>query len=200
MYSRLGLTEKGVGNKKGIPYLRSMSNNDKLKFPIGPGHHPKGLSKLQRQEHIKTLAEFPGLLASVVEPLNDDQLDTPYRPGGWTVRQLVHHVADSHSNAYIRIRLALTEKHPTIKPYMQDLWAELPDASSMPVSVSLNLLNGLHRRLVALLRHLSDDQYERTLDHPEDGIVSIDQMISAYAWHSLHHLAHITNLIDRKEW
>lgn len=177
-----------------------MSKEDKLKYPIGPGHHPKGLNKTRRAEHIKTLAEFPGLLASVVEPLDDDQLDTRYRSGGWTVRQLVHHVADSHSNAYLRIRLALTEKHPTIKPYEQDLWAELPDASSMPVSVSLNLLNGLHRRLVALLRHLSDDQFERTLSHPEDGVITVDQMVSTYAWHSLHHLAHITNLIDRKEW
>lgn len=200
MYSPFGLIAKEVGNKVGIAYLRYMSNIDQLKFPIGPGHHPKELSRLQRAEHIKTLAELPGLLASVVEPLDDDQLDTVYRPGGWTVRQLVHHMADSHSNAYIRIRLALTEKHPTIKPYEQALWAELPDASSMPVSVSLNLLNGLHRRLVALLRHLSDDQFERTLDHPEDGIVSIDQMVSAYAWHSLHHLAHITSLIDRNDW
>lgn len=177
-----------------------MSQLDPLRYPIGPGHHPKELSRSQRHDHIKTLAELPGLLSSVVEPLLDDQLDTPYRPDGWTVRQVVHHMADSHANAYIRIRLALTEKHPTIKPYQEHLWAELPDASSLPVSVSLNLLNGLHRRLVALLRSLSDDQFDRTLDHPENGTMTIDQMISLYAWHSLHHVAHITSLIDRKGW
>ncbi|MDP5169285.1 MAG: bacillithiol transferase BstA [Bacteroidia bacterium] len=177
-----------------------MSQIDTLRYPIGPGHHPKGLNRAQRLDHIKTLAELPGLLSSVVEPLDDDQLDTPYRPGGWTVRQVVHHLADSHTNAYIRIRLALTEKEPTIKPYEEKRWAELPDASSMPVSVSLNLLNGLHRRLVALLRALSDDQFERTLLHPENGVMTIDQMVSMYAWHSLHHVAHITSLIDRKSW
>ncbi len=177
-----------------------MSKSDPLRYPIGPGHHPKELSRSQRQEHLKTLAELPGLLSSVVEPLDDDQLDVPYRSGGWTVRQVVHHLADSHTNAYVRIRLALTEKQPTIKPYNEKEWAELPDASSLPVSVSLNLLNGLHRRLVALLRHLSEDQFERTLHHPENGIITIDQMLSMYAWHSLHHLAHITKLIDRKGW
>ncbi len=181
-------------------YLSSMIKEDKRRYPIGPGFHPRELSKSQRMEHLKVLAELPGLLASVVEPLDEDQLDTPYRPGGWTVRQVVHHMADSHLNAYVRIRLALTEKHPAIAPYEQDLWAELPDASSMPVSVSLNILNGIHRRLVALLRHLSDDQFERTLDHPENGVITIDQMLSKYAWHSLHHLAHITTLVDLEGW
>lgn len=149
---------------------------------------------------IATLAALPETLRLAVEGLSDAQLDTPYREGGWTVRQLVHHIADSHMNAYVRIRLALTEDWPGIKPYDEKAWAELPDARTAPVPVSLDLIDGLHARWAALLRTLSGEQWERGYVHPQNGRQTIAEAAALYAWHSRHHVAHITELRKRRNW
>jgi uncharacterized damage-inducible protein DinB len=139
-------------------------------------------------------------LWSAVTGLSEQQFDTPYRERGWTVRQVVHHLADSHMNAFIRFKLAMTEDQPTVKPYQQERWAELPDAKAAPVVVSLNLFDSVHKRFVALLRSMSAADFGRTMNHPEQGIVSLDRYLSLYAWHGRHHVAHITALRDRMEW
>jgi hypothetical protein len=150
---------------------------------------------------IATLAALPENLRSAVDGLTDSQLDTPYRDGGWTVRQLVHHVADSHINAYTRVRLALTEDWPTIKPYEENLWAHLSDARTAPVDISLDLLDALHRRWTLLLESLSNDDWERGYLHPDhDRRQSIAEVIAVYDWHSRHHVAHITALRKRMGW
>jgi len=149
---------------------------------------------------IATLAALPENLRSSVYGLTAAQLDTPYREGGWTVRQLVHHIADSHLNAYARIRLALTEDWPTIKPYDEKLWAELPDARTAPVDISLELLDALHDRWALLLRSLSDEQWKRGYTHPQNGRQSIEEAIALYDWHSRHHVAHIVELRKRMKW
>ena len=139
-------------------------------------------------------------MTAAVAGLDDRQLDTPYRPGGWTVRQVVHHYADSHANSYVRFRLALTEDAPVIKPYDEQRWAELPDAKSAPISVSLTLLSALHQRWVLLLRSLDDQTFARTFIHPELGEMRLDKTLGLYAWHCHHHVAHITNLRARQGW
>lgn len=149
---------------------------------------------------VATLAALPENLRSSVYGLNAAQLDTPYREGGWTVRQLVHHVADSHVNAYIRIRLALTEEWPTIKTYDEKLWAELPDARTAPVDISLDLIDALHRRWAALLRSLTEEQWQRGYTHPEHGRQTIAEAVAMYDWHSRHHVAHIVELRKRMNW
>lgn len=174
-----------------------------------PGHDPSyPIGKFRRAEAnisdhaaaIATLAALPENLRSSVDGLNAAQLDTPYREGGWTVRQLVHHVADSHMNAYIRIRLALTEEWPTIKPYDQKLWADLPDARTAPVDVSLELLDALHRRWALLLRSLTEEQWQRGYTHPENGRQTIAEAVAVYDWHSRHHVAHVVELRKRMRW
>jgi hypothetical protein len=152
------------------------------------------------QQDIAAIAAAPERFRSAVAGLDDGQLDTPYRPGGWTVRQVVHHVADSHMNAYIRFRLAVTEESPVIKPYDQAKWAELRDAKSLPVEVSLGLIDGLHERWVALVRSFSGTDFARTLRHPELGVLRLDQYVAMYAWHCRHHAAHITGLRGRMGW
>jgi uncharacterized damage-inducible protein DinB len=149
---------------------------------------------------LAVLAALPENLRAAIEGLSTAQLDTPYRDGGWTVRQLVHHLADSHMNAYIRIRLALTEDWPIIKPYDEKLWAELPDALTAPPDLSLRLLDALHYRWVLLLRSLSEDQWQRGYNHPENGRQSIAEAVALYAWHCRHHTAHITELRKRMGW
>ncbi|HEX4039792.1 MAG TPA: bacillithiol transferase BstA [Acidobacteriaceae bacterium] len=149
---------------------------------------------------IAVLAALPQNLHSAVAGLTDAQLDTPYREGGWTVRQLVHHVADSHLNAYVRIRLALTEEWPTIKPYNEKLWAELPDACNAPIQPSLDLIEGLHARWTNLLRSLSEDQWQRGYTHPENGRQSVAEATALYDWHSRHHVAHIIELRKGCGW
>jgi len=175
-----------------------------LRFPIG-----KFVRRLDataaidpnlRLQHIAAIADAPRAFREAVAGLDDGQLDTPYRPGGWTVRQVVHHVPDSHMNAYIRFRFALTEDSPVVKPYDEAKWAELHDAKTMPVEVSLGLLDGLHRRWVDLLRSFSDADFARTLRHPELGLPRLDQYLEMYAWHSKHHAAHITGLRSRMGW
>jgi uncharacterized damage-inducible protein DinB len=171
-----------------------------LRYPIGPHEYTRLMSARERIECIRQIEAAPARLRAVVEDLSDDQLETPYRPDGWTVRQVVHHLPDSHMNAYIRVRLALTEDTPTIRPYDEASWARLPDAQSGPIAVSLDLMDALHRRLTAMLRSLGDDECKRTFNHPEIGTVSIDRNIGLYAWHGRHHVAHITSLRQRMEW
>jgi hypothetical protein len=170
------------------------------RFPIGPFQTPGQITEALRNEFIEHLALAPGLLAQAVRGLSGDQLDTPYRDGGWTVRQVVHHLADSHINGYARLRHALTEDAPTVKVYDEKLWAELPDAKVGNIDMSLNLFAGLHERLVCLLRSLKPEQFARKLLHPQRGELSIDSFVALYAWHSRHHVGHITMLRAAKGW
>jgi hypothetical protein len=173
-----------------------------LRFPIGRFVFPAGAATdAERRERIDAIDRAPAALKRAIENLNDAQLSTPYRPGGWTVRQVVHHVPDSHLNAYIRIKLALTEDRPTIKPYDEARWADLPDSQTVPVGVSIELLTALHRRWVALLRGMRTEDFALTFVHPEyDHPLTIDEAVALYAWHGQHHVAHIAALRDREGW
>jgi len=172
-----------------------------LRYPIGQFDYAAPISASQRAAHIADIEALPRLLRAAVAGLNDRQLDTPYRPGGWTVRQLVHHIADSHLNGYARPRFALTEDNPTIKPYLEAKWAELADAKSLPIEPSLHILDGVHERWSALLRSLNDADFSRTIVHPEHGrTLSIDVLAGSYAWHGRHHVRHITALREREGW
>jgi hypothetical protein len=154
----------------------------------------------QLQECIDDIAKAPAKLRSAVDVLSPKQLDTPYRPGGWTVRQVVHHIPDSHLNAYVRCKLALTEDEPTIKPYDEGRWATLADVQVTPITVSLGLLEHLHERWAALLRSLSPPDFQRTFRHPDLGVLNLSKAVSMYAWHGRHHVAHITALCERNGW
>ena len=167
---------------------------------MGRFQRPPQLDPKTRRAAIDTIAEAPTKLRAAVSGLSDPQLDTPYRPEGWTVRQVVHHVPDSHLNAYTRFKLALTEDTPTIKPYNEAEWAKLEDSKSTPVATSLALLDAVHDRWVRILRAMSPSDYSRTLNHPENGIMNLDQMLALYEWHSRHHVAHVTNLRQRSGW
>ena len=171
-----------------------------LQYPIGKFQPPEKVSDHDRQAFIQQIEDAPASLWSAVTGLSEQQLDTPYREGGWTVRQVVHPLADSHMNAFIRFKLAMTEEQPTIKPYQQERWAEMPDARTAPVVVSLNLFDSVHKRFVALLRSMSAADFGRTMNHPEQGIVTLDRYLGLYAWHGRHHVAHITSLRDRMGW
>lgn len=155
---------------------------------------------MQRLEWIRRIEQCPELVANAIKGLTTAQLDTPYREGGWTVRQVVHHLFDSHVNAFIRFRLALTEDHPRVTAYNEAAWAKLPDSIQMEPEVSVRLLEGLHQRWVVMLRALKDADFERTLDHPENGSMSLDKMLQNYAWHGDHHVGHITALRERNGW
>ena len=176
-----------------------------LQYPVGKftwTRSGEGLlaSEEERQGWLSDIEETPARLWAAVTGLTDAQLDTPYRPGGWTVRQVVHHFADSHMNAYVRFRLALTENQPTIKPYDEGLWANLADARSAPADLSLTLLETLHQRWVFLLRSLKSEDFARKLNHPELGRVTLEKYLALYAWHGKHHVAHITSLRQRSGW
>lgn len=172
-----------------------------LRYPVGRFEYSGDSSRQAIDRSIADIAEFPALLRAAVNDLNEEQLDTPYRDGGWTPREVVHHVADSHMNAYIRLRLALTEQAPTIKPYNEADWAKLADVRSVPIGVSLDLLDALHTRWVALLRAMPDADFERIYIHPEQqNPVSLHAMTALYAWHGRHHTAHILTLRKRNEW
>ena len=165
---------------------------EKLKYPVGPMPRPTTpLDRAAREQHLATIAELPSRMRSLVTGLSDAQLDTPYRPGGWTVRQVVHHVPESHMNAYIRMKLAVTEETPAIKTYEEQLWAELPDVKTCPIGVSLDLLDALHRRWIAFLHALPEADLAKAFSHPQWGRVPIDESIAMYAWHCRHHAAHI---------
>ena len=171
-----------------------------IRYPIGKFMWTGSQSPDQRLNAIKDIAAAPAMMREAVAGLTSAQLDTPYRDGGWTVRQVVHHVPDSHMNSYIRIKFALTEQEPTIKPYNEEIWAKLVDARTAPVDPSLELLEGLHHRWAVLLRSLTELEVQRKFFHPELGTVTIDQYIALYAWHGKHHAAHITSLRERNGW
>ncbi len=168
-----------------------------LQYPIGKFNSKKEISDAERQMLIQQIAEAPAKLRAAVKGLNDQQLDTPYRPGGWTVRQVVHHVPDSHLNAYTRFKLAMTEHEPTIRPYDEKLWAELPEARTAPIENSLVLLESLHKRWVLFLQSLKPSDFARTFRHPESGVHNLDWLLQLYAWHGHHHVVHITSLRAR---
>lgn len=169
------------------------------RYPVGKFTRPESIAAHHRLAAIATLAELPSRLRYAVDGLSSAQLDTPYRDGGWTVRQLVHHIADSHMNAYVRVKLALTEDSPTVKPYNEKLWAELKD-STAPVEWSLTFLESLHARWVMLLESLDDAQWQRQFVNPERGPMTIELATLIYAWHSRHHVAHITRLRLNEGW
>lgn len=171
-----------------------------LRYPIGSFKLEGAPTDEDIRRAIDEIAEAPAKLRAAVERLSPEQLDTPYRPGGWTVRQVVHHVPDSHLNSYCRFKLALTEDEPTIKAYHEDRWAELEDSRATPVEVSLALLESLHKRWVMLLKSLEPADFERTFRHPEIGVVSLAKNVCLYAWHGRHHAAHITSLRERMGW
>lgn len=174
---------------------------DELRYPIGLFEHEGDISREQLQQWLADIESAPRRLAEAVAGLSDEQLDTAYRPGGWTVRQVVHHVADSHINSYTRFKLALTEDEPTIRPYYEERWAELSEGRSAPVELSLSLLDALHRRWMLLLQSLHSEQLARTFIHPASGAtIRLDWNIGLYAWHGNHHIAHITRLRDRMGW
>jgi len=170
------------------------------RYPPGKFSYTEPLTDEQKENALTEIARAPKNLRSAVKGLSDVQLDTPYRPGGWTVRQVVHHLPDSHLNSYVRFKLALTEDEPTIKPYAEDRWAELGDTRVTPVEVSLTLLDSLHDRWVRLLRSLTAEDWKRTFRHPELGVVTLEKSLALYAWHGRHHVAHITSLRERNGW
>lgn len=180
--------------------MSTLSELDELRFPIGPFSRPASSMAGIRAAHIQTLRLLPERLKAALSGLTDHQLDTPYREGGWTVRQVVHHVADSHANAYIRFRLSLTEDWPTVKAYDQAAWADLADARWLPVDISLHLIAALHTRWVSLLESLSDGDFHKGYVHEEYGRQNLAQSLASYDWHSRHHTAHITNLRSRMGW
>lgn len=171
-----------------------------LRYPLGKFSYDGPPNDEQKRHFIDEIASTPANLKSAVSSLSATQLDTPYRPGGWTVRQVVHHLPDSHMNSYVRFKLALTEDEPTIKPYAEDRWAELPDSKATPIETSLTLLESLHARWVALLRSLTPEQWKRSFRHPEHGPMPLEKALAMYAWHGRHHVMQITSLRDRNDW
>jgi hypothetical protein len=168
-----------------------MKNLDSLRFPVGPFRPRPSLSEEEKAELIHEIEAFPELFRAAVEELSVEELETPYREGGWTIRQVAHHVPDSHLQGYVRFKLALTEDSPNIKTYEQAAWAETHDSRRGPVGPSLDLLEGLHQRWGHLLRSLSPDDFARTYRHPELGELSLEKTLQLYAWHGRHHLAHV---------
>jgi len=173
---------------------------DALRYPIGQFDFSGAITDAVRETWIARIANASAELRAAVSGLSSDQLDTPYRPGGWTVRQVVHHLPDSHMNCYVRYRLALTEDAPTEKPYFEDRWAELTDARTAPAEMSLTLLESLHQRWALLLRSFNEAQWKRTFHHPERGVVTLEEDLGIYAWHGRHHVAQITALRRRMGW
>jgi uncharacterized damage-inducible protein DinB len=170
------------------------------RYPIGKFSYTGPLSSEQKKQYLDDIDQTPARMRAAVRGLSDKQLDTPYRDGGWTVRQLTHHVPESHMNAYIRFKLALTEDDPVIKPYMEDRWAELPDARQAPIETSLALLDSLHQRWTTVLHNLGDAEWQRTFRHPELGPMTLEKTLALYSWHGRHHVAHVTNLREKMGW
>ena len=176
-------------------------SESQLRYPIGKAAIPDHITEKDISNWIQVIEDFPSELEALVSPLTEAQLDTPYRDGGWTVRQVVHHLADSHMNSFIRFKWTLTEEQPVIKAYFEERWAELPDGKSAPIGPSLDQLKSLHSRWTILLRALSAADRKRTFIHPEGNKqVSLEKNTGIYAWHSKHHYAHIANLLQRKGW
>jgi len=170
------------------------------RYPIGRAETKPVLSDAERRAAIDAIAATPANLRAAVAGLTPEQLDTPYRDGGWTVRQVVHHVPDSHMNAYVRFKLALTEDEPAIKTYAEDRWAKLADSQTTPIEVSLLLLETLHNRWDTVLRAMTPEDFQRPLLHPDHGRITLDQMLGIYSWHGRHHVAHVTALRERMGW
>jgi uncharacterized damage-inducible protein DinB len=170
------------------------------RYPIGKFSFEGPLNEEQKARFLDDIEQTPARLRAAVKGLSEQQLDTPYRDGGWTVRQVVHHVPDSHLNSYIRFKLALTEEEPTIRPYMEDRWAELPEAKSAPIELSLSLLEDLHKRWILMLRAIEPAEWKRTFRHPEIGSMTLEKNLALYAWHGRHHVAHVTALRERRGW
>jgi uncharacterized damage-inducible protein DinB len=171
-----------------------------LRYPLGEFKYENPLSDDERAACLAKIEETPARMRAAVAGLNEEQLDTPYRPEGWTVRQVVHHVPESHLTSYTRFKLAVTEDEPTVKPYFEDRWAQLDDARQAPISLSLDLLDAVHGRWIWFLRSLRQEDFQRTFRHPEIGIVSLDKNVALYAWHGPHHVAQITSLRERMGW
>ena len=171
-----------------------------LRYPIGKWQRQPAIDAAERARLIDAIAATPASLRAAVRGLSDGQLDTPYRDGGWTPRQIVHHVADSHMNAYIRFKLGVTENRPAIKTYEESLWAETIDGRTAPVDVSLAIIDNVHLRWVQFLRSIDDADYARALQHPEYGAMTLDDLLQLYGWHGRHHTTHITRLRERKAW
>jgi uncharacterized damage-inducible protein DinB len=171
-----------------------------LRYPVGRFESREKLTPEERKKMIEEIAATPQRLRDAVRGLDERQLDTPYREGGWTVRQVIHHIPDSHLNAYIRFKLALTEDSPTIKPYDEASWAMLPDVQRTPVETSLTLLESLHARWNTLLEAMAPQEFERPLTHPDHGRRTVDWLVAMYSWHGRHHVGHITSLKQRMGW
>jgi hypothetical protein len=177
------------------PMTTGSTATDAHRYPIGRFERQAEFTAEERAAFVARIAALPGNLTAALEGVGESAFDAPYRPDGWTIRQLVHHVADSHLNAYIRLKLALTEHEPTIKPYDQDAWVELADIATVPPQVSLTMLTAVHTRWVATMQGMSDAQFGRSFYHPENGRMTLDQMLALYAWHGDHHVAHIANAL-----
>ena len=175
-------------------------NGSDYRYPIGRFRSPRSVDAQARAEFIQHIESLPEQLETAVRGLEVRQLETRYRDGGWTVRQVVHHLADSPLNAYARFKLALTEESPLIKPYDEARWAETPDARASDIAPSLSLLGSLHQRWVGCMRALPESSFSRTFQHPEAGTMTLDQQLALYSWHGRHHLAHITSLAARLGW
>jgi len=174
---------------------------EQLKYPIGHFNPPQDYSQQILDDYIRIISAFPAKIADQTAHLSDDQLDTPYRQNGWTIRQVVNHCADSHMNALIRFKLALTETTPVIKPYLEALWGQLPDSSAMPVQPALSIISGVHERWTVLLKSLVEKDWQKGFIHPEKGReIKLTESAGNYAWHCEHHLAHITGLNARMNW
>ena len=170
------------------------------RYPIGKFTYGGTLTEEQKQQGLKDVEQAPARMRAAVKGMTEAQLDTPYRDGGWTVRQLAHHVPDSHMNAVVRFKLALTEDEPAIKTYAEDRWARLADVAATPVETSLCLLECLHTRWMNVMRAMTPEQWKRTLRHPEQGVMTLERMLALYAWHGKHHVAHVTVLRESKGW
>jgi uncharacterized damage-inducible protein DinB len=173
---------------------------EELRYPIGKFEYKGESTPEQRSQWIRNISETPAKLREAVRNLNEEQLQTSYRPGGWTVRQVAHHLPDSHMNSFTRFRLALTEEEPTIRPYFEDRWAELADSRNAPIEFSLDLLEALHKRWIFLLESFTDADFRRTFRHPDLGLMTLDKNLALYSWHGRHHVAQITSLRKRMGW
>jgi uncharacterized damage-inducible protein DinB len=170
------------------------------RYPIGKFSYSGPLTPEQKQQYLNDIEQTPARLRAILNGLSDEQLDTPYREGGWTPRQVAHHIADSHLNSYVRFKLALTEEEPTIKGYKEERWAELPEAKHAPVEVSLTLLDSLHQRWMLMLRSFTDAEWKRTFRHSELGPMSLEKTLALYSWHGRHHVAHVASLREKMGW
>lgn len=174
--------------------------SEDVRYPIGKFSFDKETATNNRNTAIQAIEELPVRLRQTIAGVNEEHLQTPYRDGGWTVHQLIHHIADSHMNAFIRFKLALTEDKPTIKTYDEALWAETTDVTNVPVDISLKLIDAVHERWFILLTSMSDEAFARELNHPEHGSINLEYMTALYAWHSQHHTAHVANLREKMSW